>query len=101
MNKYHDNVGLPGCCGLMDMLHVKLSSCPTGDHNRAKGKAGYPTLALQCITDFNCRVVGIYGPQFGTRNDKEIVKVQPKHPSHLNWMVQGCLLEELHCGGQN
>ena len=77
MSKYYDEVGLPGCCGSMDVVHVKWSSCPTGDHNRAKGKAGYPTLAFQCITDFNRRVIGIYGPQFGTRNDKEIVKVDP------------------------
>jgi len=36
-----------------------------------------PTLAFQCITDYNRRIIGIYGPQFGTRNDKEIVKVDP------------------------
>ena len=77
MSKYYDEVGLPGCCGSMDVVHVKWSSCPTGDHNRVKGKAGYPTLAFQCITDYNRRVIGIYGPQFGTRNDKEIVKVDP------------------------
>ena len=61
----------------MDVVHVKWSSCPTGDHNRAKGKVGHPTLAFQCITDYNRRVIGIFGPQFGTRNDKEIVKVDP------------------------
>jgi hypothetical protein len=76
-NKYYDDVGLSGCCGLMDVVHVKWSSCQTGDHNCAKGKADYPTLAFQCITNFNCRVVGIYGPQFGTPKDKEIVKVDP------------------------
>jgi len=75
MSKYYDNVGLPGCCGSMDVVHVKWSSCPTGDHNCAKGKAGYPTLIFQCITDYNPRVIGIYGPQFGTRNDKAIGKV--------------------------
>ena len=77
VSKCYEEVGLPGCCGSMDVVHVKWSMCPTGDHNRAKGKAGYPTLAFQCITDYNRRVIGIYGPQFGTRNDKEIVKVDP------------------------
>ena len=76
-SKCYEEVGLPGCCGSMDVVHVKWSSCPTGDHNRAKGKAGFPTLAFQCITDFNRRVIGIFGPQFGTRNDKEIIKVDP------------------------
>jgi hypothetical protein len=51
---------------------VKWSNCPTGDHNRAKGKEGYPTLGFQCITDFNRRVMAIYGPQFGSRNDKDM-----------------------------
>ncbi len=77
MSKYYDEVGLPGCCGSMDVVHVKWSSCPTEDHFRAKGKAGYPTHAFQCIADYNCRVIGIFGPQLGTRNDKEIVKVDP------------------------
>ena len=53
---------------------MKWSNCPTGDHNRAKGKEGYPTLGFQCITDFNRRVMAIYGPQFGSRNHKDIVK---------------------------
>jgi len=77
MSKYYGDVGLPGCCGSMDVVHVKWSSCPTEDHNHVKGKAGYPTLEFQCITDYNRRVIGIYGPQFGTRNDKEIMKVDP------------------------
>ena len=53
------------------------NSCPTGNHNRAKGKGGYPSLAFQCVTDFNCRILAVYGPQFGMRNDKEIVKDDP------------------------
>ena len=73
----YDNVGLPGCCGSMDVVHVKWCSCPTGDHNRAKGKSSYPTLAFQCLTNFNRRIIGIFGPQFGSRNDKEIVKEDP------------------------
>jgi hypothetical protein len=69
-----DQSGLPGCCGSMDVVHVKWSSCPTGNHNRAKGKGGYPSLAFQCITDFNRRILAVYGPQFGTRNDRESLR---------------------------
>jgi len=50
---------------------------PTGDINNAKGKEGYPTFAHQCITDFNWRIIGIYGPTFRSRNDKDIVKTDP------------------------
>jgi len=73
-NKDYSAAGLPGCVGSMDVVHVKWSHCPIGNHNRAKGKEGYPTLGFQCITDFNWRVMAIYGPQFGSRNDKDIVK---------------------------
>jgi hypothetical protein len=77
ITKYYKEAGLPGCCRLMDVVHVKWSACPTGNHNRAKGKTGYPSLGFQCNTDFNCRIFAVYGPQFGTRNNKEIVKDNP------------------------
>jgi hypothetical protein len=50
---FYDHVGLPGCCGSMDVVHVKWSNCPSGDFNRAKGKESYPSLGFQCITDMN------------------------------------------------
>ena len=74
ISRDYNAAGLPGCVGSMDVVHVKWANCPTGDHNRAKGKEGYPTLAFQCLTDFNRRIMAIYGPQFGSRNDKDIVK---------------------------
>ena len=40
MNKHYNDVGLPSCCGLLDVVHAKWSSCLTGDHICAKGKAG-------------------------------------------------------------
>jgi hypothetical protein len=64
--KCYESVGLPGACGSMNVVHVKWSKCPAGNYNRAKGKEGYPTMAFQCITDYNRRILAIYGPQFGT-----------------------------------
>ncbi len=58
----------------MDVVQVKWPNCPTGEFNHSKGKEGYLTLAFQCITDFNRKVLAIYEPQFGSRNDKDIVK---------------------------
>jgi hypothetical protein len=75
--KPYESVGLPGACGSIDVVHIKWSACPAGDHNRAKGKEGYRTVAFQCITDYNRRFLGIFGPQFGTRNNQEIVKLDP------------------------
>ncbi len=65
--------GLPGCCGSIDVVHVKWANCPAGDFNRAKGKETFPSLGFECITDFNRRVLSIYGPHFGSRNDMDIV----------------------------
>ncbi len=74
VSRDYNAVGLPGCVGSMDVVHIKWANCPTGNHNHAKGKEGYPTLAFQCLTDFNRRILAIYGPQFGSCNDKDIVK---------------------------
>ena len=78
VNRDYNAAGLPGCVGSMDVVHVKWSNCPTGNHNRANRKEGNPTLGFQCITDFNQRVMVIYGPQFGSRNDKDIGKHQAR-----------------------
>jgi len=87
VNRDYNAAGLTGCVGSRDVVHVKWSNCPTGDHNRAKGKEGYPTLGFQCITDFNRRVMAIYGPQFGSRNDKDIVK----HDDNVRAIRKNCL----------
>jgi hypothetical protein len=58
----------------MDIVHVKWANCPTGDYNHAMGKEGFPSLAFECITDYNLKVLGVYGPLFRSRNDKDIVK---------------------------
>ena len=53
MGRYWD-VYLPGATGLIDVVHCKLSKCPSSDKNCAKGKEGYPTLAFQCISNYDC-----------------------------------------------
>jgi len=77
VNKSYNAVGLPGCCGSIDVVHVKWSNCPAGDFNRAKGKETFPSLGFECITDFSRRVLSIYGPHFRSRNDMDIVKTDP------------------------
>jgi hypothetical protein len=61
----------------MDVVHVWWSQCPLGNLNRAKEKESYPSLAFECMTDFNRRIMGVHGPAFGLQNDKEIVKLDP------------------------
>ena len=73
-NRYA-NVSFPGCGGSIDVVHMKWSYCPAGDFNRCKGKEGYPTLAFEVVTGFDREIFGISSVQFGTRNDKHIVKL--------------------------
>ncbi len=73
----------------MDVVHVWWLQCPTGDMNRAKGKESFPTLAFKCVNNFNRQKMGVYGPHFGLRNDKEIVKSGPTVLEvTLGWLSQ-------------
>lgn len=74
MKRYLE-VFLPGCGGSIDVVHLKWSACPSGDANRCKGKEGYPTLAFEVISGYDRQILGVAAVQFGTRNDKHIVKI--------------------------
>jgi hypothetical protein len=74
MERYEEK-DLPGCGGSIDVVHLKWSNCPAGDKNRSKGKEGYPTVALEVVSGFDRQILGISSIQFGTRNDKHIVKI--------------------------
>ena len=60
----YNAIGLPGCCGSIDVVHIRWANSPAGDFNHAKGKESYPSLGFECITDFNRRIMSIYGPHF-------------------------------------
>jgi hypothetical protein len=46
ISSHYEHAGLPGCCGSMDVVHVKWANCPSGDFNRAKGKESFPSLGF-------------------------------------------------------
>ena len=71
----YEEEGLPGAARSVDVVHVKRANCPAGDYNHSKGKDLYPSLAFECITDYDCWILGVFGPQFGSNNDKHIVKI--------------------------
>ena len=85
VERTYNAVGLPGCCGSIDVVHVRWANCPTGDFNHAKGKESYPSLGFECITDFNRRILSIYGPHFGSRNDMDIVKTDKSVEAIRKW----------------
>jgi hypothetical protein len=59
------------------MWFVKWSNCPASDFNRSKGKESYPSLAFQVITNYDQHILSVFGPQFGSQNDKHIVNLNP------------------------
>ena len=71
MRRYEEE-GLPSIAGLVNVVHVKRLNCPAGDYNLSKGKDLYPSLAFKCITDFDCRILGVFGPQFRSNNGNHI-----------------------------
>ena len=47
--KVFELMGLPGCIGSTDCVHLKWDRCPVGLAQLCSGKEGYPTLAyLYC-----------------------------------------------------
>jgi hypothetical protein len=86
----YNAVGLPGCSGSVDVVHVKWSICSAGDYNHAKGKETFPSLGFECITDYNRRILSVYGPHFGWQNDMDIVKTD----EHVHAMTKSCLHHE-------
>ena len=73
--KQYQNVFLPGCGGSIDVVHCRWSQCPAGDYVKAKGKEDYASIAFECISDQQRRVLGVSPAQFGSRNDKHIVRL--------------------------
>ncbi len=92
--KHYEGVGVSGAIGSVDVVHVKRSNFPAGNFNWSKGKESYPSLAFECITDFNCHILGMFDPHFGSQNDEHIVKLDTTVQS-LKGMVLGSVVEVL------
>jgi hypothetical protein len=75
MMKVYEKMGLPGCIGSTDCVHVKWDRCPLSLTNLCKGKEGYPTLSYSCTVDHHRKILGVTRSNWGTRNDKTIVRV--------------------------
>ena len=50
-------LGLPGCIGSADCVHVHWERCPSGSRSSLKGKEGYPTLSHEVTIDHTRRIV--------------------------------------------
>ena len=50
-------MGLPGCVGSTDCVHLKWERCPVSLTNLCKGKEGYPTLVYSAVVDHHRRIL--------------------------------------------
>lgn len=67
-------MGLPGCIGSTDCVHIRWERCPAGGRTGHKGKEGYPTLSYEVTVDHSKRIMAATQGHPGARNDKTIVK---------------------------
>ena len=67
-------MGLPGCIGSMDCVHIRWEHCLAGGRSGHKGKEGYPTLSYEVTVDHSKRIMAVTQGHPGARNDKTIVK---------------------------
>ena len=73
MNVY-ERMGLPGCIGSTDCVHLKWDRCPVGISNVCSGKEGYPTLAYSVTVDHSRKIHASTTSFYGAKNDKSIVR---------------------------
>jgi hypothetical protein len=70
----YERLGLPGCIGSTDCVHIRWERCPAGERSQHKGKEGYSTLSYEVTVDHRKKIIAATQGFPGCRSDKTIVK---------------------------
>ena len=70
----YKSMGLPGCVGSVDCVHVGWDQCPVQYKNMYSGKEGYPSVAYEVICTSRKFIQSVSAGHPGARNDKHIVR---------------------------
>ena len=70
----YDLLGLPGCVGSIDCVHVVWDRCRAGLHNVCRGKEDYPSLAFEAVASHTRRILSVSQFFWGAVNDKSIAR---------------------------
>jgi hypothetical protein len=70
-------LGLPGCVGLVDCVHIGWSKCPTQHLHLYKGKEGFPLVAYEVVCTAQKFIQSVSQGHPGARNDKHIARTNP------------------------
>ena len=67
-------MGLPGCVGSVDCVHIGWDQCPVQCTSMYKGKEGYPSISYEVICTSRKFIQSVSAGHPGARNDKHIVR---------------------------
>ena len=70
----YTRLGLPGCIGSTDCVHIRLKRCSSGDSVQHKGKEGYPTLFYEVTVNHTSKIISVTYGIPGTMSDRTIVR---------------------------
>ena len=70
----YERVGLPGCVGSVDCVHLVWDKCPAGYVSQCKGKEKHATLAFQAVVSHTKRILALSHFFAGATNDKTIAR---------------------------
>jgi len=73
----YGRLGLPGCIGSVDCVHIPWEKCPAGLLSSCKGKEGYPTLVFEVVVSHTRKILSVSSVFFGADNDKTIARFDP------------------------
>ena len=70
----YEMVGLPGCIGSIDCVHLIWTNCPVVITSQCKGKEKFPTLAFQVVVSHTRKILSCSPAFYGSVNDKTICR---------------------------
>ena len=70
----YERIGLPGCVGSIDCVHLVWDKCPAGYMSQCKGKEKHPTLAFQAVVSHTKKLLALSQFFTGATNDKSIAR---------------------------
>ena len=68
------SMGLPGCVGSVDCVHIGWDKCPTQSLNLYKGKEIYPSVSYEVVCTSRKFIQSVSCGHPGSRNDKHIAR---------------------------
>ncbi len=73
----YELLGLPGCVGSIDCVHVVWDCCRASLLSSCRGKEKVPTLVFQVVVSPTKKILAVQGYYYGCLNDKTIARFDP------------------------